>query len=74
MILDVTCPYCGFKQRRELGTDSVQLFICDSEEGGCDKTSVVRIEIQAKAISLKIAELTGTTVPYKGLEEGEEAP
>ena len=56
MILDVTCPYCGFKRRRELGSESVQLFICDSEEGGCYKTSVVRIEIQAKAISLKIGD------------------
>jgi hypothetical protein len=54
MNIEVTCPYCGFKQVRNLSSEPVQLIICDSDEGGCDKTFVARVSIRAVAVSAKI--------------------
>lgn len=54
MNLTVICPYCGFTQSREVDPSKPQLMTCDSDEGGCDKTFVVRASIRPTVDTYKI--------------------
>lgn len=39
--IDVTCPYCGHKERMIQDREGKQLVFCYPEEGGCDREFVV---------------------------------
>lgn len=52
------CPYCGFINKQRLDTSSPMAYLryCDSDEGGCDKQVVVKVQREIKTIAYKISD------------------
>lgn len=56
-MVEVKCPYCDFENKRRVDfkeSSIMEVWYCDSEEGGCDRRFVVDVflaqEIKAKKI------------------------
>lgn len=58
IFIQITCPYCGFSERREITFSSYvkskQIITCNLEAGGCEKDFVVESQLTTIANIKKI--------------------